>query len=227
MDFYGYDIIQRHYINKNANEAIDEFDAKVNEINQNYIKNENINTNININNENLSLEEQNNENNNINSSNSSNNSNSSSSSSSSTSSKSSSKIQMQYRGFEVAGKIEIPKIKLSYPVLTTASLSSMKVSVGIIYGPGLNEIGNTVIMGHNYKNGSLFSNNKKLRNGDLIYITDLSGNRIEYVIYNRYYTSSTDFDYATRQTDGRREISLESCSDDSKTRLIIWARENK
>ena len=210
MVFYGYDLIQKHYINKNANEAIDEFDAKINEINQNYTKNENINADINSNNVSLenNLEENNNESN------------------SNSSSNSSSRVQMKYKGFDVAGKIEIPKIKLSYPVLTTASLSSMKVSVGIIYGPGLNEIGNTVIMGHNYKNGSLFSNNKKLQNGDLIYITDLSGNRIEYVIYNRYYTSTTDFEYATRKTDGRREISLESCSDDSKTRLIIWAREN-
>lgn len=211
MVFYGYDLIQKHYINKNANEAIDEFDAKINEINQNYTKNENINADINSNNVSLenNLEENNNESN------------------SNSSSNSSSRVQMKYKGFDVAGKIEIPKIKLSYPVLTTASLSSMKVSVGIIYGPGLNEIGNTVIMGHNYKNGSLFSNNKKLQNGDLIYITDLSGNRIEYVIYNRYYTSTTDFEYATRKTDGRREISLESCSDDSKTRLIIWARENE
>ena len=53
-------------------------------------------------------------------------------------------------------------------------------------------------MGHNYRNGALFSNN---------------------------ITSSTDFDYAVRNTAGKREISLASCTDDSKSRLIIWAKE--
>ena len=132
---------------------------------------------------------------------------------------------MQYKGYDVIGKIQIPKIKLSYPVLSCATVSSMKISVGVVYGPGLNEIGNTVLMGHNYRNGSLFSNNKKLANGDSIFITDTTGRKIEYVIYNMYITSSTDFDYAIRTTGGKREISLASCTDDGKSRLIIWAVE--
>ena len=125
------------------------------------------------------------------------------------------------------GKIEIPKIKLKYPVLSVATLSSMKVSIGIIYGPGLNQVGNTVLMGHNYRNGALFSNNSKLNIGDYVYITDMTGKKIRYVIYNKYITATTDFDYAIRNTGGRREISMASCTDDSKSRLIIWAKEGQ
>lgn len=79
-------------------------------------------------------------------------------------------------------------------------------------------------MGHNYRNGALFSNNKKLNIGDEIYITDITGTRLKYIIYNKYETSSTDFDYATRDTARAKEISLASCTDDSNSRLIIWAR---
>lgn len=132
---------------------------------------------------------------------------------------------LKYKGYDIAGKIEIPATKIKYPVLTVATESSMKVSVGILYGAGLNQVGNTIIMGHNYRNGAFFSNNDKLKNGDEIYITDSTGKRIKYVIYNKYNTSSTDFEYATRDTAGKREITLESCTNDSKARIIIWAKE--
>ena len=130
-----------------------------------------------------------------------------------------------YKGFTMVGTIEIPSINLNYPVLATATKSSMEVSVGIIYGPGLNKVGNTVITGHNYRNGTFFSNVKNVKNNDLIYITDNDGNRVKYKVYNTYETSSTDFDYATRETQGKREITLSTCTDDVKSRIIVWARE--
>ena len=110
----------------------------------------------------------------------------------------------------------------------------MEKSVGIAYGPGLNKVGNTVIMGHNYRNGTFFSDLYKLANNDEIYITDESGTRIKYLVYNIYETGAEDFDYATgaedfdyasRDTAGKREISLSTCTDDVNGRIIIWAKE--
>ena len=202
MGFWGYDIFQKYYIRNGAEDAVDEFDKKLNE------------QNIDENNTTTTDENKNSNTNNLNGNTTSN--------SAKTSTK---KVQMKYRGFDVAGKIEIPKTKLKYPVLSVATLSSMKVSIGIIYGPGLNQVGNTVLMGHNYRNGALFSNNSKLNIGDYVYITDMTGKKIRYVIYNKYITATTDFDYAIRNTEGRREISMASCTDDSKSRLIIWAKE--
>ena len=185
IGFIGYDFLQKYYINKGADDAIDEQgNETIAEVNHDKTQ----------------------------------------AGQTTKKSNSSNAIALKYKGFDVAGKIEIPKINVKYPILTVATLSSMKVSVGIVYGPGLNKPGNTVIMGHNYRNGSLFSKNKKLNNGDEIYITDLTGTRLKYVIYNKYETSSTDFDYATRDTAGAKEISLASCTDDSSSRLIIWAR---
>lgn len=131
----------------------------------------------------------------------------------------------KYKGFYMVGKIEIPKIKLSCPVLETATDSAIEVAVAVLSGPGINEVGNTVIIGHNYRNGTFFSNNKKLEIGDKIYLTDLSGKKVTYTITKKYNTSTDDANYMVRDTKGKREISLSTCTDDSKQRLIIWAEE--
>ena len=131
-----------------------------------------------------------------------------------------------YKGFTVMGTIEIPAIDLEYPILERATKSSLEASIGILAGPGLNQVGNTVLVGHNFRNGTFFSRNEELKNGDLVYITDSTGNRVKYTIYNIYQTSSDDADYITRDTAGKREISLSTCTDDTSYRLVIWARED-
>ena len=131
----------------------------------------------------------------------------------------------KYKNFTILGQIEIPKTKVNYPVLQEVTPKALNVAVAKLYGPGLNEIGNTVLIGHNNRNGLFFANNKKLNMGDLIYITDLNGNRIKYVIYNKYETTEMDTDYMTRDTNGKREISLSTCTDNGEKRLIIWAKE--
>ena len=128
--------------------------------------------------------------------------------------------------YEDMGKIKIPKTGIEYPVLNPLTKRSLEIAVAIAYGPGLNEIGNTVIYGHNYRRtGVFFSDNKKLSNGDKIYITDQTGTTITYVIYNIYETSPNDASYMQRDTEGRREISLQTCTDDSSARIIVWAKE--
>ncbi len=131
-----------------------------------------------------------------------------------------------YKGFTMDGYISIPKINLNYPVLDKATAASMDVAVGINYGPGLNKVGNTVIMGHNSSNGTFFSDLYKLTNGDSVYITDNSNTRVRYVVYNMYESSAEDLSYFTRDTSGKREISLSTCkTNDTSNRLVIWARE--
>ena len=133
------------------------------------------------------------------------------------------KIYME--NYEVVGTIKIPKTKLEIPILEKVTKRSLELSVALFDGPGLNEIGNTTIMGHNYRNGLFFSDNEKLTNGDKVYITDKSGTKIEYEIYNIYETDPSEAEYMRRDTNGKREISLSTCSDDSATRLIILAAE--
>lgn len=128
-------------------------------------------------------------------------------------------------GYEIMGSISIPKTKINYPILEKVTKKSLETSVAILYGVGLNQPGNTTIVGHNYRNGLFFSDNKKLSNGDIINITDQAGETVTYSIYNMYETSPSDADYMTRDTEGAREISLSTCTDDSSARLIILAKE--
>ena len=132
----------------------------------------------------------------------------------------------KYEGFIIAGTIEIPATNLKVPIIAKSeySKSALEKSVVELYGTGLNQVGNTTIVGHNYRNGLFFSNNKKLNIGDKIYITDLTGTRLTYTIYNKYEAADTESDYMTRDTEGATEISLSTCTDDSKARLIIWAK---
>ena len=130
-----------------------------------------------------------------------------------------------YKGYSMIGTIQIPKTKVKAPIVDKVTPQSISAAVATLYGPGLNQIGNTVLVAHNYRNGTFFSNNKNLVIGDKIYITDQTGQKIEYSIYKTYTTSDTDFSYATRDTNGKREISLSTCTTDASKRLVIWARE--
>ncbi len=132
----------------------------------------------------------------------------------------------QYNGFDVAGTIEIPATNVKSPVLEQYEYSpkALETSVVVLYGVGLNQVGNTTIAGHNYRNNLFFSNNKKLKVGDKIYITDSTGKRLPYTIYDKFEAAENESDYITRDTQGAIEISLTTCTDDSKARTIILAR---
>ena len=132
--------------------------------------------------------------------------------------------EQTYKGFTVIGTIEIPKINLSYPILKEASTTALEKSVAMLYGVGPNKPGNTLIIGHNYRNGLFFANNKNLSVGDKVYITDLSGQRLSYTIYDKFETTENDTEFLTRNTNGAREISLQTCTDDATLRLIILAK---
>ena len=136
---------------------------------------------------------------------------------------------VEYMGYEMIGMIEIPATDVEYPIISDsdASVNSLNVAIVKLYPAtiGLNEVGNTVLVGHNYRNGTFFSNNKRLQLGDEIYITDTTGRRIKYEITRKYETSTGDSTYMNRDTNGKREISLSTCTDDTTRRLIIWAVE--
>lgn len=132
---------------------------------------------------------------------------------------------LYYKGFKVAGKLEMPTINIRYPILDTiTNAKAIEYSVGILYGPGVNVPGNTVIIGHNYNNGLFFGKNKNLKVGDKIYITDMQGNKMEYTIFNKYYTPENDTSYITRQTDGKIEVTLVTCDRTGANRLVVCAR---
>ena len=138
------------------------------------------------------------------------------------------KRKTQYKGFDTVGTIQIPATNANYPVLAKTTKKSLETSVAVLYPDNaeLNTVGNVVIVGHNYRNGTFFSNNKKLKIGDVIYITDLYGKKVTYKIYNIFEANQNDTSFYNRDTNGAREITLSTCTDASNDmRLIIEAKE--
>ena len=130
-----------------------------------------------------------------------------------------------YKGYVVEGTIQIPRTNLNCPILENATKGAIEVAVGIQVGPGLNQVGNTVIAGHNYRNGLFFANNKNIQIGDKIYIKDSTGFTVTYIAYDKFETTVEDASYINRDTAGKREITLYTCNDDASKRLVILAKE--
>lgn len=131
-----------------------------------------------------------------------------------------------FNNFVMIGYIEIPKINIKYPILEKETVASLEKSVAVRYPDSaiLNEPGNVVIVGHNYRNGQFFSNLEKVATGDMVKITDTKGQTLIYTIYEKYETTPEDVAYITRNVGDNTEITLVTCTDDSNARIIVKAR---
>ena len=138
------------------------------------------------------------------------------------------KKKKKWNNYTVVGTMKIPAIKLEYPIVEEVSGPALTKALVALYpsGDNLNQPGNTVVIGHNYRNGTFFSNLKKLSNGAKIYVTDFRGNSITYEVYNKFEASQNDTSFYTRDTNGLAELTLSTCTDASNDqRTIIFARQ--
>lgn len=122
--------------------------------------------------------------------------------------------------------IKIPKINITYPILSETTDELLKKAPTKFWGPDPNEVGNLCIAGHNYRNKRFFSKVPTLENGDIIEITDFQkGRTLKYTVYNKYTVPDTDRSPTSQVTNGRKDITLITCTDDSKERVIVKATE--
>ena len=129
--------------------------------------------------------------------------------------------------YNTVGVINIPKINVNYPILSETSDALLKVAPCKFWGPNANEVGNFCIAGHNYRNSKFFSKVPTLENGDKIEITDLKGRTITYEVYTKYIVDPYDVSCTSQLTDGRKDITLITCTNDNKQRVIVKATEVK
>ena len=132
-------------------------------------------------------------------------------------------MQKKLKGFEIIGKIEIPKLKVEKYILSKTSTKSLKVSVTKVCGPEINEIGNFCIAGHNYN--KIFGKIKTLEKDDQIILTDVYGNSSIYEIYDIYKTSPKDTSCLTQDTSSEKELTLITCTAGATKRVIVKAVE--
>ena len=134
-------------------------------------------------------------------------------------------VILEYKGYKVISKLEIPKIDLETYVLEKYLEETLNISVVKFYGANPNEIGNFCIAGHNFKNKNMFKNLKKLSVGDNLFIIDNDIGRVEYEIFDIYKVDPNDVTGLSQKTNGKREVTLITCTNNSKERIIVKARE--
>lgn len=133
--------------------------------------------------------------------------------------------QMYYKEYRVVGIIKIPSIELEYPILEITNNTTMRLSITKFWGNGVNEIGNLSLAGHNNYDGTMFGKTKYLETGDKIELTDMKGITKNYIIYEKFITDPNNISVIETDEYGTREVTLITCSNGNKERLILKARE--
>lgn len=130
--------------------------------------------------------------------------------------------------YKTVAIIDIPKIGVHYPVIAPLDknlldyTAILKLSPCKYYGPEPNEVGNLCIVGHNYRNEKFFSKiPKNIDIGDSIQITDAKGRMLNYIVYDRYIVDPDNQDCTDQNTNGRREVTIITCTNDSTQRIIL------
>ena len=125
------------------------------------------------------------------------------------------------------GTLYIPKTGLTTAIYSNSNVKMMEKMPCFLYSTGgLNRKGITLFVGHNRRNGKIFSENKKLNIGDIFYFKDYQGTELEYTIYDKFITNEGDISFLNNQVDSP-VIVLSCCTDASdENRIIILARAN-
>lgn len=119
--------------------------------------------------------------------------------------------------------ITIPKLNISYPVLSDWNYEILKNATCKYDGPNPNRVGNFCIIGHNYRNSTFFSKLDSLEVMDIVKLQDMSGKIVEYVVYDKYVVEPEDFSCTDQNTNGKKELTLITCYNYGKQRTIVKA----
>ena len=143
------------------------------------------------------------------------------------------KTKIQMDGYDVIGTVKIPKINIEYPIVSIETSNPeetkkpMKFAIVRYWGGNVNDFGNLSIAGHNNYDGTMFGKTKKLEIGDAVELTDLTKQTIRYQIYQKFTTNPNDVSVLQTEDKSVREVTLITCTNGNKERLILKAREIK
>lgn len=131
------------------------------------------------------------------------------------------------KNYNYIGRVVIPKIVVDYAILDHWSDELLKVSICKFHGANPNEVGNLCLVGHNWRNKRFFSKVPTLEIGDIVQITDLNEKTIDYEVYDIHTVDPNNTDDTTQKTNGRKEVTLITCTDDSQQRVIVKCKEKR
>jgi len=122
--------------------------------------------------------------------------------------------------------LSIPRLGIQYPVLSETSDELLKISLNKFWGGSPNSVGNYCIVGHNYRSGKMFGKLSQINTGDTVYLQDMSGKKLAYQVYDKYVVYPEDVACTSQVTNGLKELTLITCTNGGKQRLIVKCRES-
>lgn len=125
----------------------------------------------------------------------------------------------------IIGIIKIDKLEIEYPIFSETTDELLKIAPCKFFGPDANKIGNLCIVGHNFNDRRFFSKLSSLRKGDLIKIYSPANVCVYYTVYDMYEIEKDDMNCTSQKTNGKKEITLITCNNINKKRLIVKASE--
>lgn len=138
---------------------------------------------------------------------------------------------IQLKGYDVIGIVTIPKINIQYPILAIETSNPeetkepMRYGIVKYWGGNVNDYGNLSIAGHNNYNGTMFGKTKNLEIGDIVELTDLTKTTMQYEIYDIFITDPNDIRILATNDETIREVTLITCTNGNRERLILKAKQ--
>lgn len=134
-------------------------------------------------------------------------------------------ITYNKNNYTVLGKLYIKKIGINQPILKENTAGAYNTALVKMSGPNLNEVGNVAIGGHNFMRGNYFIKINRLVKNDVVTVTDLSGRKINYYVYEYGVTNNDDASYLSQPSNNTEKIiTLVTCTKGGKDRYYVKAR---
>jgi len=126
--------------------------------------------------------------------------------------------------YDSIGILSIPSLGIEYQILSTTSDELLDISLNKYWGANPNQVGNMVVVGHNYKSGKFFGKLRQIKIGAIVKITDLTGKTLDYTVYETDIIDPYDNSCTSQLTNGKTEITLITCFNSGTQRFIAKAR---
>ena len=134
----------------------------------------------------------------------------------------------QGENYTIEARLTIESLGIDYPVIKECTEELLKISLNKYWGGAPNTVGNYCIVGHNYKNKKMFGRLSEIVSGDIVELENIeTGKTVKYQVYNKFTVDPTDTSCTSQLTNGRREVTLITCTNHGKDRLVVKAREIK
>ena len=133
-------------------------------------------------------------------------------------------ITKNYIDSDILGSISIPKLNIKYPFFYGYNNDLLKIAPCRFYGEMPNANSNLCITGHNYDDDRFFGRIKELITGDQLIIEDNLKNRFIYNVFDKYEVDSNDLSPVENFDKNSCTLTLITCNNLNKKRIIIKAK---